>query len=264
MAGGARAPSAFRFPAGAGRAIDSYCVRPGFLTSLASRQSAPAFAEAPKSFANEPNVLSILLTPEYAPFAIAFVIMVGIGLIEAIGLGVGHLGAHADFDTDVDGPSFLDWLGLGAQIPILIWLTSLLACFSLAGVAIQQIAAQLLGAPLHWGLAAGAALVLGGILNGFVATGFARIMPTFEATVVSQNELVRRRGTVLEGTARRGAPTRAKVIDQHRQVHYIMVEPHHDDDVLAPGETGLLVRREGTIFYLLPDAHPQLRPMPEA
>lgn len=226
------------------------------------RQSAPAIAEAPKSFAKEPIVLSIFLTPEYAPFAIAFVVMLGIGLIEAIGLGVGHLGVHGDLDSDVDGSTFLDWLGLGSQIPILIWLTSLLACFSLTGVAIQQIATLFLGASLHWAIAAGGAFILGGILNSFVASGFARIMPTFESSVVSKNELVRRRGTVLEGTARRGSPARAKVIDQHRQVHYIMVEPHNDDDVLVQGETGLLVRRVGAIFYLLPDAHPQLRPMP--
>jgi hypothetical protein len=210
----------------------------------------------------EPKVFSIFLTPEYAPFAIAFVIMVGIGLIEAIGLGVGHLGVHADLESDVDAPTFLDWLGLGAQIPILIWLTSLLACFSLTGIALQQIATLFIGGPLHWGIAAAIAFVVGGMLNGFVASGFARIMPTFESSVVSRNELVRRRGTVLEGTARRGSPARAKVTDQHHQVHYVMVEPHNDDDVLAQGETGLLVRREGTIFYLLPDAHPQLRPMP--
>jgi hypothetical protein len=205
-------------------------------------------------------VFSIFLTPEYAPFAIAFVIMVGIGLIEAIGLGAGHLGAHVDFDHDFDGGTFLDWLGLGSQIPILIWLTSLLACFSLTGVAIQQIATVMFGAPLHWAIAAGGALVAGGILNGFVAGAFARIMPTFESTAISSDELVRRRGTITEGAARRGSPARAKVIDQHRQVHYVMVEPHNDDDVIAQGETGLLVRREGSLFYLLPDSHPTLRP----
>lgn len=206
-------------------------------------------------------MLSLFLTPEYAPFAIAFVIMVGIGLVEAIGLGAGHLGAHAEVDADVDGFPLLDWLGLGSHIPVLIWLTSLLACFTVTGVAVQQVATMLAGAPLHWALAAGIAFVVGGFLNGFVASGFARIMPTFESTAISSSELIRRRGTILEGEARRGFPARAKVIDQHRQVHYVMVEPHDDGDVLVQGETGLLVRKEGTVFFLLPDAHPTLRPM---
>lgn len=210
--------------------------------------------------ADGPEVFSIFLTSEYAPFAIAFVIMVGIGLIEAIGLGVGHLGAHVDLDHDVEGGTFLDWLGLGSQIPILIWLTSLLACFSLIGVAVQQIAAAISGAPLHVAIAGGIAFLLGGLANGFVSAGFARIMPTFESSVISSNELVRRRGTITEGAARRGFPARAKVIDQHRQVHYVMVEPHNDDDVIGQGETGLLVRREGSIFFLLPDDNPRLRP----
>jgi hypothetical protein len=206
-------------------------------------------------------MLSFFLTPEYAPFAIAFVIMVGIGLIEAIGLGAGHLGADAGVDADADAFPLLDWLGLGSHIPVLIWLTSLLACFTVTGVAVQQVATVLAGAPLHWAIAAGIAFVVGGFLNGFVASGFARIMPTFESTAISSHELIRRRGTILEGEARRGFPARAKVIDQHRQVHYVMVEPHADGDVLVQGETGLLVRKEGAVFFLLPDAHPTLRPM---
>jgi len=206
-------------------------------------------------------VFSIFLTPEYAPFAIAFVVMVGIGLIEAVGLGIGHLGLDADHDVDVHGSTFLDWLGLGSQLPVLIWLTSLLACFSLSGVAVQQIATAFFGGPLHWGIAAGLAFIVAGVANSFVAAGFARILPTFESSAISSSELVRRRGTVLEGEARRGFPARAKVIDQYRQVHYVMVEPHNDGDVIATGETGLLVRREGGIFFLLPDAHPTLRPL---
>jgi hypothetical protein len=206
-------------------------------------------------------LFSIFLTSDYAPFAIAFAIMLGIGLIEAIGLGIGQLDLGADLDTHVGHSTFLDWLGLGSQIPILIWLTSLLACFSLTGVAVQQLATGGFGAPLYWPIAAGIALLVGLVVNGFVSSGFARIFPTFESTAISSNELVRRRGTILEGEARRGAPARAKVIDQHRQVHYVMVEPHNDDDVLAKGETGLLVRREGGVFYLLPDSHPSLRSM---
>ena len=204
-------------------------------------------------------MFSIFLTAEYAPFAIAFLIMVGIGLIEAVGLGLGHLGVDHDVDIDVHS-TFLDWLGLGAQIPILIWLTCLLACFSLTGFALQQIVTEIFGAPLWWPIAAGIALLVGGILNGFVSGLFARFVPTFESTAISSDELVRLRGTICEGQARRGFPARAKVVDQHRQVHYVMVEPHNDDDVIASGETGLLVRREGALFFLLPDSHPTLRP----
>lgn len=189
-----------------------------------------------------------LLTPAYLPFAIAFVVMIGIGLIEAIGLGLGHLDLDANVGADADGGS-LDWLGLGEELPILIWLTSLLGCFTLAGLAIQQSATALIGAPLSWGLASGGAFVAGALLNTLAANGLARAMPRFETTVISTDDLLRRRGTILEGTARRGLPARAKVVDQHGQAHFIMVEPHDDADAIPSGEIALLVRREGKLFF---------------
>lgn len=199
-----------------------------------------------------------LLTPAYLPFAAAFAVMLGIGVIEAVGLGLGHLDLDGDAGVDAHG-GWLDWLGLGGELPILIWLTSLLGCFTVAGVAIQQIADAVAGAPLAWPVAAGGALVAGGIVNAFAARGLARIMPGFETSVVSTDELLRRRGTILEGTARRGAPARAKVVDQHGQAHVVMVEPHDDAGALAAGEAALLVRREGRLFYALADSDPLLR-----
>jgi hypothetical protein len=190
------------------------------------------------------------LTSAYLPFAFSFVLMMGIGLIEAIGLGLGHL----DLDTDVDADAgLLAWLGLGGEVPILIWLTSLLACFSIVGIALQQGATALAGAPLSWGLACGLAVVAGAMLNTLAVNALVRVMPGFETTVISTDDLLRTRGTILEGTARRGSPARAKVIDQHSQAHYVMVEPHDDADTIASGETALLVRREGKLFYALPD-----------
>lgn len=203
-------------------------------------------------------MFAVFLTPAYLPFAIAFAVMLGIGLIEAIGLGLGHLDLDGHVGADAHG-GWLDWLGLGGELPILIWLTSLLGCFTLAGVAIQQGADALTGAPLAWPLAAGGALVAGGVLNAFAARALARVMPGFETSVVSTDDLLRRRGTILEGTARRGAPARAKVIDPHGQAHYIMVEPHDAGVVIAAGETALLVRREGKLFYALVESDPRLR-----
>ena len=199
-----------------------------------------------------------LLTPDYAPFAIAFVVMIGIGLIEAIGLGFGHLDLHGGIDADADG-GLLGWLGLGRELPILIWLTSLLGCFALVGLAIQQVASAFTGAPLHWGLAVGSAAVVGSMLNTLAANGLARIMPGFETSAITTDELLRRRGTILEGAARRGSPARAKVVDQHGEAHFIMVEPHQDEGSIAQGETVLLVRREGNMFFAVPDRDPLLR-----
>ena len=207
-------------------------------------------------------MIAQFLTPAYLPFATAFVVMIGIGLIEAIGLGLGHLDLDADAGVDSQGDiggGVLDWLGLGGELPILIWLTSLLGCFTVTGVAIQQGATALVGAPLASGLASGGALILGALLNTAAANGLARIMPGFETTAISTNDLLRRRGTILEGTARRGAPARAKVIDCHGQAHFIMVEPHDDADAIASGETALLVRREGKLFFAMADRHTLLQ-----
>jgi len=168
-------------------------------------------------------MFSLFLTPAYLPFAIAFIVMIGIGLIEAIGLGLGQLDLDAEAAT-AGGEGALDWLGLGGELPILIWLTSLLGCFTATGVAIQQAAFALTGTPLAWPLATGGALVVGGTLNRFVASGLARVMPAFETSVISTDDLLRRRGTILEGVARRGSPARAKVVDQHGQAHFVMID----------------------------------------
>lgn len=194
-----------------------------------------------------------LLTPAYLPFAIAFVVMVGIGLIEAVGLGLGHAGLDHDLGMDAEH-GLLDWLGLGGELPILIWLTALLGCFTLVGIGVQQGAAALTGAPLAWPIAATVALVGGGLLNTVASRGLARVMPQYESTVVSTDDLVRRRGTILEGTARRGAPARAKVVDQHGQAHIVLVEPHDPAEALPAGTRALIVRREGALFYAQADA----------
>jgi len=207
------------------------------------------------------SVLLDLLTPAYMPFAISFVVMLGIGLIEAVGLGLGHIDVHADVAGDANadgaGATLLDWLGLG-EMPVLIWLTALLACFTLLGLAIQQGATAWLGAPFSPAFAAAGAGVGGLFLNTYVSNGLARLLPGLETTAITSDELLRLRGTVLEGTARRGQPARAKVVDRFSQAHYVMIEPHEDGDTIAQGETALLVRREGSLFFALPDVS-QLR-----
>lgn len=201
------------------------------------------------------DMIAQLLSPGYAVFAAAFVLMVGIGIVEALGLGIGHLDLDADVG-EVGGGTLLDWLGLGRGLPVLVWLTSFLACFTFIGLALQQGAELLFGGPLHWSIASGAALVAGLAANAFFSGIIAGLFPEFESTAIGSEELLRRRATVLEGTARRGAPARAKVIDYHGQAHYVMVEPHDDAGIVASGETGLLVRKDGPLFFMLSESGP--------
>ncbi|MDO7842361.1 DUF1449 family protein [Sphingomonas sp. CA1-15] len=202
-------------------------------------------------------MFDLFLTAAYAPFTVAFFVMIGIGLIEAIGLGLGSLDLDGHVEIGhAEAPDVLGWLGFGRGLPILIWLTSLLGCFTIAGVALQQLAG-----PFHWGIAVAIALPVALVANAFAAGGLARVMPSYETTVIGVEDLLMQRGTVLEGTAGRGRPARAKVIDQHGQAHYVMVEPHDDHTTVAQGESALLVRRDGRTFYVVPDTDPTLRPI---
>lgn len=186
-------------------------------------------------------MLEFVLAPENLPFAAALVLMVLIGLVEAVGLGAGA--AHLDVDADAD---LLGWLGFG-KVPFLALLVVFLALFGLIGLGVQQLADALLGAPLSPWLGSAAAFVLSLPLLGTAASGLARILPQDETTAVGLDSLVGKRATITVGAARIGSPAQGRVRDAHGQPHYVMVEPS-GDDVVPAGATLLLVRREGDIF----------------
>ncbi|HYJ83528.1 MAG TPA: YqiJ family protein [Allosphingosinicella sp.] len=189
-------------------------------------------------------MLEILAAPANLPFSVALLLMLMIGVVEALGLGASavHLDAHADLDG---GGDLLGWLGVG-RVPLLMLLVVFLAFFGLVGLAVQQLAG-----PLPLWIAAPAAAAAALPLTGLGARGLARIMPGDETTAVSLDSLVGRRGTITIGTARRGSPAQARVRDVHGQVHYVMVEPYDDNHALGEGETVRLDRREGNIFIAL-------------
>lgn len=187
--------------------------------------------------------------------------MIGVGLIEAIGTGLGHLDADADAEISGGHLAMLSWLGIGNGLPLLVWLVSFLGCFALIGIALQQFATLVFGAPLDALAATGATIVPGLAVNSFAARSIARIFPGYESSIISADDLVMRRGVILEGAARRGHPARAKVLDQHQQAHYVMVEPQYDNEVIATGQTALLVRKEGNVFFGIPDIDTVLSPV---
>jgi hypothetical protein len=181
--------------------------------------------------------LAHLFTSPYMPFTVALLVMLGIGIIEAFGLGLTAL----DFDLGLDGKdNALSWLGVG-EVPILMILVVFLALFGASGLVIQNAVG-----PLSLLLAVPGALVVTFPLLGISSRFMARIIPRDETTAISVNNLLGKRATIIIGEAWRGHPTRAKLTDMHGQTHFVLVEP--DAGTVGEGDVLILVRREGDRF----------------
>ena len=63
---------------------------------------------------------------------------------------------------------------------------------------------------------------------------------------------------VTRGHARRGLPAEAKLQDEHRLTHYVMIEPDREDEVLTQGTEVLIVRQIGSRFRAIANTNPSL------
>lgn len=204
----------------------------------------------------------ILFTaPENWPFASSLVILVGIAVIEGVGLLFASSPAlwldHMlpDLPDSVDGP--LGWLHLG-RVPLLVLLILFLTGFSVSGYVIQAVAYSVSGGLLPSGLATIPAVLAGlSTLRG-VGAVFAKLGPLDHTSAVSEQTLIGRSGVVVRGVARQGLAAEAKVRDQHGHMHYVMVEPDLPDETLAEGSAVLLVRKVGVSFRCIVNPHPEL------
>lgn len=194
-------------------------------------------------------MMDLLIAPEAVVFTAAWVLMLAIGAIEALGLGGG------DFDLDLDSGLF-DWLGVG-RVPLLVLLIAFLAAFGSVGLAGQQTALQWTGALLSPWIAIPAALVVALPLTAGLSRILARIIPQDETTAFEIDDLVGRAGTITVGRAASGSPARTRVVDPHGQAHHVLVEPNDPAESFAEGDTVLLVRREGIGFRAILHSSPR-------
>jgi len=169
----------------------------------------------------------------------------------------------ADIADGLEASGFMDGLftllGIG-RVPFLIWLSCLLFVFAVTGVVGQWIIGAALGQPLGAGLAtlvAGAAALP---LNGMLVRPLAYLLPQDESSAVRLESLVRRDAVIQTGSARVQSPARAEVRDAFGHPHFVMVEPHDPRVELTEGETVLLVRREGQLFFGVRYESPLLQP----
>lgn len=225
------------------------------------------------------------------PFAVALGLMLAIAVLEGtmtlLGAGMseaidsllpeslGDVDLDADVDIDIDGAvdgagldfgdanlsgpdigatsalsRVLGWLCVG-KVPVLIILVAFLTVFGLSGLIIQSIVSQITGILLPASLASIPALIIGIPCVRYIGLGISKLVPKDETSAVSSDSFVGRIAKITIGVAEKGRPAEAKLIDQHGQTHYVMVEPDGVDEQISAGADVLLVARNGTTFQVI-------------
>lgn len=199
-------------------------------------------------------MMGLLTAPDAIAFTAAIVLMLAIGLVEALGLGAS--GFDLDLGIDLDHGGLLGWLGFG-RVPLLVMLVAFLAAFGMLGLIGQQIALEWRGATLPPLVAIPVATLAALPVTALLGRVLARIMPHDETTAFELDDLVGRAGTITLGRAAAGSPARTRVADPHGQVHHVLVEPNDPAAVLEEGDTVRLVRREGQVFRAILHSTPR-------
>ncbi|WP_424969576.1 YqiJ family protein [Dinoroseobacter sp. S76] len=230
-------------------------------------------------------MFEILLMPEAIVFAVSLAVVAGLFVLEILTavfggsiLGIGSdapdvdLDLDADFDFSVETSEGIDfgiddaipeaetgnagssgiftWMG-ARDVPFLIWLVSFLTMFGLGGLIIQSVAVGVFGAPLPIVPACIVAFVPALAVTRVIANWVALIMPKTESSALRTRHLGGCRGKVTQGTASRGRPAEVKIKDRHGNIHYMRVEPLHDDEVFEQGSDVTLIRKRGDKFYVI-------------
>lgn len=200
-----------------------------------------------------------------APFGIAIVLMLALGVVEVLSV---LLGAGSDWvdgllpeglteihaEAGIDGSEmglmgFLSWLYLG-KVPMLMWLVVFLTVFGLMGLIMQSIIWQMTGWVLPSLIAVPAVLMASLPLVRVSAKGIFKVMPKDETTAIHSDTLVGRVGMITLGTAQVGQAAEIRVKDGFGQTHYVMGEPD-SDEVLTAGTSVLLVSGENSRFKII-------------
>ena len=208
----------------------------------------------------------VLFAAETWPFVVATVLLLLITAAEGLALLAGVSMFHW-LDHWLPGishaqPGALDkglgWLQVG-RVPALVLLVVFLAAFAMTGFAMNMVSHRLFGLWVPAWLSIPIASIAGLPIVRILGAGVAWLVPSDESFAVTLDSLVGRVATVLGGTARTGYPAEAKVLNQHGQTLYVMVEPDTADAIFEAGASVLLVRQiSGTRFSGIPNPRPDL------
>ncbi|MCK6443401.1 YqiJ family protein [Elstera cyanobacteriorum] len=193
-----------------------------------------------------------------APFGVAAFLLIGLVIVELVGLLFAqNLSAVLD-DLIPDGSGHglwgdaLAWLHIG-QVPALVLLMLFLTGFSVGGYALQQVSVGVAEAYLPALLASLAALPFGILSMRLFGASLGRLFPRDETSAVSDASFIGRGGVISGGSARSGFAAQAQVRDHHNRMHYLMVEPDREGEEFAIGTPIIIVHKQGAFYRAIRD-----------
>jgi hypothetical protein len=209
--------------------------------------------------------MSVFLAPESWPFLAATLVLLALTLVEGLALLAGFSASQwldnlvpDSFDHAHAPDSVLGWLHVG-KVPLLVLLILFLASFAVIGFALNIVSSGVFGLRLPALISGPIALIAALPIVRGVGAAVAHIIPRDQTYAVSLDTLVGRVAAVVSGTARQGYPAQAKVMTEHGQTVYVMVEPDTADTTFPANESVLLVRRvSGTRFLAIKNPRPDL------
>ncbi|MBP0577903.1 DUF1449 family protein [Labrys sp. LIt4] len=208
--------------------------------------------------------METLVQPGTAPFWVALLTVIGIGVVELVSMLLGasvsallddsfgfhDLGHHAsgDHESSLLG-AWSSWLNAGG-VPLLVLIVILLSAFAAFGFAIQSVALGLAG-PLPALISVPGALAAAVPTTRWISRGIARIIPRDETSVLSQDEFIGLVGTVTIGPLDQGNPGSVRVKDRYDNFHALRAKaaPGH---VIETGALVLIVDGADGLFQAIP------------
>ncbi|WP_432458953.1 MULTISPECIES: OB-fold-containig protein [unclassified Agarivorans] len=197
-----------------------------------------------------------LLADVNTSFSLALAFVLGLALIEILGLLVGvsllnmlddilPIDLNVDMDANVDSGALsglLGWLYLN-QLPLLVWIILFLSSFGLAGLSLNYLSLSsgnglLPSAMTHLG-----ALLFAILSARFLGRTIARVFPKSQSSAISKHDFKGLQARITVGTATVGSPAEAVCTDQYGQKHYLMVQPLEDQDTFPTGTIIVLLER---------------------
>lgn len=220
-------------------------------------------------------MISHLLADQNLPFTLALAVMLGLALLEGVGMMMGllvsslldsllpdlDLDADADLDASAATPGlvlqFLGWLCIG-QVPALVILVLFLTFFGVVGLVVQGGINGLVGLYLPALVAAPVAFLVALPLTRAGGKLVAKAMPKEESEAVSRDHFVGQVAVIIRGAARQDSPAEAKLTDRHGYQHYVLVEPDGPEDTFPTGTSVILTERLGARFRAIRNTNPHL------